>query len=465
MQFEFFVALRYLKAKRRQAVISVITVISVLGVTAGVAALVVALAINNGFREELENRLLGATAHINLLRAAQDGIRNYDALGARLERLPHVVAAAPVLYEQVLVSSRSRAQGVVLKGVDPEREVKVGDLLRRLKEGSLEGLRRSSVAAASVAPPGGQSPPLQKTLPPGEQRSGDQGASSTAAPGRAALPAGTDTSGGDGARATTDPIIIGKDLAKSLGVFVGDTVLVTSPQGYLTPFEVVPKFRHFRVVGIFDSGFYDFDAGWAFTNLGAAQRLFDLPSVASVIEFKIDDVDQAPTVADAIRQAAGPGFETATWMEQNRSLFSALRLERLVTILTIGLIVVVAALNIFVTLAMMVMEKHRDIAVLRSMGARKRQVWAVFALHGVLIGVLGTLAGLLTGYGASWMGDRARLIPLDAEIYALSSVPFHARPGDGVWIALAALAISFVATLYPSLAAAKLDPVEILRYE
>src|SRR5713226_4459727 len=189
MRFELFVALRYLKAKRRQAVISVVTAISVLGVTAGVAALVVALAINNGFREELENRLLGATAHINLLRAAQDGIRNYDALGARLERLPHVMAAAPVLYEQVLVSSRSRAQGVVLKGVDPEREVKVGDLLRRLKEGSLEGLSRSSVAAVSAPLRGGERPPIEKTMPPGERRSGDQRSSSATAPRDAALPA------------------------------------------------------------------------------------------------------------------------------------------------------------------------------------------------------------------------------------------------------------------------------------
>lgn len=248
-------------------------------------------------------------------------------------------------------------------------------------------------------------------------------------------------------------------------MFVGDTVLVTSPQGYLTPLEVVPKFRHFRVVGVFDSGFYDFDATWAFTNLGAAQRLFDLAQVVSVIEFKIDDVYRAPSVAEAIRRAAGPGFETTTWIEQNRSLFSAMRLERLVTILTIGLIVVVAALNIFITLAMMVMEKNRDIAVLRSMGARKQQVWAIFTLHGVLIGAWGTLWGLVTGYGASWLGDRTKLIPLDAEIYALSSVPFHARPWDGVWIALAALSISFLATLYPSLAAARLDPAEILRYE
>jgi lipoprotein-releasing system permease protein len=409
MRFEFFVALRYLKAKRRQAVISVITLISVTGVTAGVCALVVALAINNGFREELEKRLLGATSNINLLRTKNDGIKNYEQLADRLARLPRVAAAAPVLYEEVLISSRSRAQGVVLKGVDPAREVRVGDLLLRLREGSLEGLSRSFPNA--------------------------------------------------------DPIIIGKEMAKSLGVFVGDTVLVTSPQGYLTPLEVVPKFRHFRVVGVFDVGFYDIDAAWAFTNLAAAQRLFDLADVVSVIEFKIGDIYQAPAVAEAIRQAAGPGFETTTWMEQNRSLFSALRLERLVTILTIGLIVVVAALNIFITLAMMVMEKNRDIAVLMSMGARKRQVWAVFTLHGVLIGAVGTLLGLLVGYGASWLADRYKLIPLEADVYALAAVPFHARPWDGAWIALAALTISFLATLYPSLAAAKLNPVEILRYE
>jgi lipoprotein-releasing system permease protein len=409
MRFEFFVALRYLKAKRKQAVISVITLISVIGVTAGVCALVIALAINNGFREELEQRLLGATANINLLRAKNDGIQNYEELTDRLSYLPHVVAAAPVLYEEVLISSRQRAQGVVLKGVDAPREVKVGDLLRRLREGSLEGLSQSFPNA--------------------------------------------------------DPIIMGKELAKSLGVFVGDTVLVTSPQGYLTPLEVVPKYRHFRVVGVFDSGFYDFDATWAFTNLPAAQRLFDLADVVSVIELKIDDIYQAPEVAEAIKQAAGAGFATSTWMEQNRSLFSALRLERLVTILTIGLIVVVAALNIFITLAMMVMEKNRDIAVLMSMGARKRQVWAVFTLHGVLIGAVGTLLGLVLGYGASWLGGHYRLVPLQADIYALPSVPFHAQPWDGVWIALAALTISFVATLYPSLAAAKLNPVEILRYE
>jgi lipoprotein-releasing system permease protein len=434
MRFELFVALRYLKAKRRQAVMSVITLISVIGVTAGVCALVIALAINNGFREELEKRLLGATANINLLRASNDGIKNYDEVAERLSRLPHVVATAPALYEQVLVSSHSRAQGVVLKGVEPEREVRVGDLLTRLRAGSLKEF--------SDVPPGGE-------------------AAATGFDGRSSRGGQAPTT----ATASTDPIVIGKELAKSLGVFVGETVLVTSPQGYLTPLEVVPKFRHFRVVGIFDSGFYDFDATWAFTNLGAAQRLFDLQHVVSVIEVKIDEIYQAEAVAQSIRQAAGPGFETSTWMEQNRSLFSALRLERLVTVLTIGLIVLVAALNIFITLAMMVMEKSRDIAVLMSMGAKKRQVWAVFTLHGVLIGALGTLLGLALGYGASWVADRYKLIPLEPDVYALASVPFHARPSDGIWIALTAVGVSLVATLYPALAAARLDPAEILRYE
>jgi lipoprotein-releasing system permease protein len=409
MRFEFFVALRYLKAKQRQSVISVVTLISIIGVMAGVCALVVALAINNGFQQELEKSLLGATANVNLLRSKNDGIKDYEALAARLGRLPHVAACAPALYGEVLGSFHSRAQGIVLKGIDPQREIHVGDLLLRLREGTLEGLSRTFTDA--------------------------------------------------------DPLILGKELANSLGAYVGDTILITSPQGYLTPLEVVPKFRHFRVVGVFDSGFYDFDATWAFTNLSAAQRLFDLADVVSVIEFKIDNIYRSPEVAEQIREAAGKGFGTTTWMEQNRSLLSALRLERLVTILTIGLIVVVAALNIFITLAMMVMEKNRDIAVLMSMGARKRQVWAVFTLHGLLIGAFGTLLGLILGYGTSWLGGRYKLIPLQADVYALASVPFHARPWDGVWISLAALSISFLATLYPSLAAARLDPVEILRYE
>src|SRR5579875_591862 len=382
MRFALFVALRYLRAKRRQSVISIITVISVLGVAAGVCALIVALAINNGFRQDLEERL---------------------------SRLPHVLAAAPALYEEVLISHQSRSAGIVLKGVDAQKEVHVGDLLRHLKKGTLSSLNETF---------------------PGE-----------------------------------DPIIIGSQLASQLGVFVGDTVLVISPQGNLTPFGIVPKYRHFRVVGIFDSGFYDFDAGWAFTNLDTAQRLFDLRNIVSVIEFKIDDVDLAPEVAETVRQAAGSGFDTTTWIEQNRSLFNALHLERLVTILTIGLIVLVAALNIFITLAMMVMEKNREIAVMMSMGARPGQVWSVFTMHGLMIGIIGTILGLVLGYAGSWMANHYQLIHIPADVYALSYVPFHSRPWDGFWITGMALGVSFLATLYPSLKAARLLPTEILRYE
>lgn len=409
MRFAFFMALRYLKAKRRQSVISIITLISVLGVMAGVCALVVALAINNGFRQDLEQRLLGATANIMLLRTKNDGIVNYNQLTSRLSRLPHVIAAAPVLYEEVLVSSQQKADGIVLKGVEPAEETRVGDLLRRLTSGSLKG--------------------LSETFP------------------------------------NADPIVIGSELAKDLGVKVDDTVLITSPQGYITPLGIVPKYRYFRVVGIFNSGFYDFDSAWAFTNLAAAQRLFDLSNVVSVIEFKIDDVNRAPEVASAIQRAAGKGFDTTTWIEQNHSLFTALHLERLVTFLTIGLIVLVAALNIFITLAMMVMDKNREIAVMISMGARRRQVWGIFTLHGVMIGALGTFLGLVVGYIGSWIANRYQIFHIPADVYALSYVPFHSRPWDGVWIAGLALGVSFLATIYPSLSASKLEPVEILRYE
>jgi lipoprotein-releasing system permease protein len=409
MKFEWFVAMRYLKAKRRQAAISVVTAISVVGVTAGVAALVIALAINNGFRQELQGKLLGATANVNLIRSQNDGIQHYDALTQRLSSLPHVVAAAPALYEKALLSNQQRSDGVVIKGVDVERELKVCDLLQRLTAGSLKG--------------------LSETFP------------------------------------DADPIVIGKELARNLGASVGDSVMITSPQGTLTPFGNVPKYHYFRVVGIFDSGFFDFDAQWAFTNLDAAQRLFDLRNVVSVIEFKLDDVYEADSVAETIQKAAGPGFATTTWVDQNHALFSALKLERLVTILTIGLIVLVAALNIFITLAMMVMDKNRDIAVLKSMGAKNRQIWTVFALHGILIACLGTVLGLILGFGGSWLGEAYQLIPLQADVYGLSYVPFIPRPWDGLWISLAVMAISFLAAFYPSFSAARLDSAEILRYE
>jgi lipoprotein-releasing system permease protein len=261
------------------------------------------------------------------------------------------------------------------------------------------------------------------------------------------------------------PIILGQDMADNLGATVGSVVLVTSPQGELTPFGMVPKYSRFRVAGIFNSGFYDYDSSWAFARLSDAQRLFGLGNLISVIEFKIDDIYQAEQISHAIEAAAGPGFMTTNWMEQNKALFHALRLERLVTFITIGLIVFVAALNILISLIMMVMEKTRDIAVLISMGTRKSQVRNIFIAQGMLIGLIGTAIGLVLGYAISYAGGHYHIISLSPEVYSIDYVPFAPRIADGILVALVAIGVSFIATLYPSWSAARTLPAEALRYE
>ena len=355
MRFELFIATRYLRAKRRQAFIGIITGISIVGVAAGVASLIVALAINNGFRQDLQERLIGSTSHISLLRVADDGIKNWPPLLERLSKQPHVVAAAPAIFEQVLISRGPRARGAVLKGMIPADERKVGDLLNTIKEGS--------AAALDETPAGGEQNSESEMQ---KNSAGEEATESDESP---------DSLAGVHARvAAMPPIILGKDMADNLGATVGSVVLVTSPQGELTPFGMVPKYSRFRVVGIFSSGFYDYDSSWAFTRLSDAQRLFGLGDLISVIEFKIDDIYKADEVSRELEDAAGKGFMTTNWMQQNQALFHALRLERLVTFITIGLIVFVAALNILISLIMMVMEKTKDIAVLMSMGTRKAQV-------------------------------------------------------------------------------------------
>src|SRR5712671_3190457 len=415
MRFELFIASRYLRAKRRQAVIGVITAISVVGVMAGVASLIIALAINNGFRQDLQDRLLGSTANVNLLRVQADGIRNWRELLDRMEKQPHVVAAAPALYEQVLVSRGARATGMVIKGVLPEYENKVSELLKDVKFGTAEALQAQT---------------------DDEKESG-----------------------------STPPIILGKDAADDIGATVGSVVLVTSPQGELTPFGLVPKYIRFKVVGIFKSGFYDYDKSWGFIRLKDAQSLFGLGDVVSVLEFKVDDIYKAGQVGKELEEAAGRGFMSTNWMEQNKALFRALRLERVVTFITIGLIVFVAALNILISLIMMVMEKTRDIAVLMSMGTRTRQVRRIFIAQGMLIGVIGTAAGLILGFGLSWLGGHYHFISLSAEVYSIDYVPFVPRLMDGVIVTMVSLLVSFVATMYPSWSASRIAPAEALRYE
>jgi lipoprotein-releasing system permease protein len=418
MRFELFVAMRYLRAKRRQAVVGVITIISIAGVAAGVASLIIALAITNGMRRDLQDRLLSSTAHVQLMRVASDGIRGWRELTARLEQLPHVKAASPGLYEQVLVSHGARSGGALIEGIVPAQERRVSDLLSSVTLGSAAPLETSAAQPSSGN--GNQAPP---------------------------------------------PIVIGKDLADTIDARVGTTILVTSPQGELTPLGVIPKWQRFRVVGIFHSGFYQYDSSMAFTSLADAQRLFGEPDVVSVISFKVDDLDRADQIGRSIEQAAGPGFLTTNWMEENRPLFRALKLEQIVTFIVIGLIVCVAALNILTALTMMVMEKTRDIAVMMSYGVQPRQVRTIFLLQGLLIGFTGTVLGLIAGYTLSWLGGHYRFIQLSAEVYSIDYLPFAARWTDGLIVAGVSLAVSLLATLYPSSSAARILPAEALRYE
>jgi lipoprotein-releasing system permease protein len=454
MRFELFVATRYLRAKRRQAFIGVITGISILGVAAGVASLIVALAINNGFRQDLQARLLGSTAHISLLRVESDGIRDWRPLLEKLSKQPHVVAAAPAIYEQVLISRGPRARGAVLKGMLPQYERRVSDLLKTVTLGSAAPLEEAPAGTAGA--------------PSGASSAANSNAASTAA-GEGARSTQTespdDLTGVQQRVAAMPPIILGKDLAEEIGATVGSVVLVTSPQGELTPFGMVPKYIRFHVAGIFNSGFFDYDSSWAFIRLSDAQELFGLGDVISVIQFKLDDIYMAGDVARALEQAAGHGFMATSWMEQNKPLFRALRLERVVTFITIGLIVFVAALNILISLIMMVMEKTKDIAVLMSLGTKKAQIRRVFIAQGVLIGVIGTVIGLVLGYAISWAGGHYHFISLSPEVYSIDYVPFAPRLIDGVTVALVSIGISFVATIYPSWSAARILPAEALRYE
>lgn len=261
------------------------------------------------------------------------------------------------------------------------------------------------------------------------------------------------------------PIVLGKEMADNLGATVGSVVQVVSPQGELTPFGTVPKYTRFRVVGIFSSGFFDYDSGWAFVRLSDAQRLFGLGDLISVLEFKIDDLDHADAISQQLEQAAGKGFMATNALRQNSALFKALKTERLITFITIGLIVFVAALNILINLIMMVMEKTKDIAVLMSMGSRRRQVRNVFIAQGVLIGLVGTVIGLILGYAISYIGSHYRVISLSPEVYSIDYVPFAPRWVDGVWVAVFTLLVSFIATLYPSWSASRILPAEALRYE
>ena len=405
MSFEFFVANRYLRARRKEAVISIITAISVIGVAAGVMALIISLAINNGFRSTLQRNLLGATAHVNVMtKEPGGGISGWRELSAKLRTLPHVVTAEPVLYAQVFINGVTNGRGAQLIGVQPDSS----GPLRHLIQGSL------------------------KQLDPAEGLPG---------------------------------IVIGARMQQDLGVALNGRLTVISPQGTMTPFDVHPGYTYFRVVGIFETGFNDVDENWSYTSMKNVQKISSLNDVVNSIELRLDNINLAAQVAKAAERVAGPQYGAVTWEEQNQQIMKALNMERVVTWITIGLIELVAALNIFITLVMMVMEKYRDIAILISMGARQRQIRRIFVTQGLLIGCVGTVIGLVLGYAISYFADKYRLIPLDPQVYALSFMPFEPNWMDGIWVAAAALFVSLCATLYPARNATKIAPAEVLRYE
>jgi len=408
MRFEWFVARRYLRSPNRPAVLRLVTAFSVLGVMAGVATLVIALAMNTGFRETLQDRLLGVTAHISLTRPGSGGIQDYEALATKLSRIPGVTSVTPAVYQTVLMTFGGESRGVVAKGIEPAREEAADEALRKLSTGKLD-------------------------FQP-------------------------DVEG-------IDALLVGQQLADDWRVAPGDYVTLTSPQGRLTPFGLLPRTRRFRVTGIFDSGFYDYDANWCFLKMDAAQALAGASNVVNVLEFRLQNPEAAPGIAREIERQAGMGFATSTWMQQQRALFRALRLEKLVTAIFIGLITLVAGLNILVVLSMTVTDRAKDIAVLRSMGSRSRQLRNVFLLQGFSIGATGTILGLIVGYSFAIIAAKYQLIPLDPQVYAVPYVPFHPSAMDGVWISVVAMGISLLATWVPARAAVKLLPVEILRFE
>jgi lipoprotein-releasing system permease protein len=408
MTFEWLVAMRYLRSPNRPAVLRLVTLLAVIGVMAGVTTLVVALSMNSGFRQAIRDRLLSVTAHVNLKPTGLEGIPDYRQLISRLSGEPGVQSIVPAIYNTVLLSAGSRARGIVLKGVDPELEVKASGALRHMVAG------KANFSADADG-----------------------------------LPA----------------VVIGRILADDLRISAGDYVTLISPQGNLTPLGMMPRPRRFYVAGVFDSGFYDYDANWAFVNLRAAQSLAGIGDVVSLLEVRVKNLDEAPKVASELIRRVGTGYTADTWMDENGALFRALSLEKLVTALFIGLITFVAGLNILVVLTMTVTDRARDIAVLMAMGARRPQVRKIFMMQGLVVSVTGIGAGLVIGYASAWVANHWKLIPLNPEVYAIPYVPFHPNALDAVWIAVAALAISVAATVLPARSASRILPVEILRFE
>jgi len=405
--FELFIAGRYLRAKRKQVMISVISVISVIGVATGVMALVIALAVTNGLRNTTQRTFLAATAHVMVMEKSRGpGIEGWKEIADKLAKLPGVESASPALYDATQVTGTITSLGISIKGLSFAPGGYLPDILVHLKQGSLD-----------------------------------------------AVPSKDGTPG----------ILLGVEAAKQIGAVVGSTVnLLILDQ---TPFGARPSFEPVRVAGLFESGMYNYDNGLAFMALGDVQRVWGYGDIVNSIELNLNDIYQAPEVAKAAEGIIGPGLAATTWQEQNRPILDAFQLERMVAVITIGLIQLVAALNILTTLVMMVMEKHRDIAILMAMGARVGQIRRIFIYKGAIIGGIGIAIGLVFGYGISYLGERYQWLKLDETVYSLKYLPLEANWSDAIWIAGAAMTVSLLATIYPAWSATKITPVESMRYE
>jgi lipoprotein-releasing system permease protein len=411
MPWELHVALRYLTARRKQAFISVISAVAVLGVAVGVMAVLIALGLMTGLQSEIRARILGATAHVSVFRSS-DGASYEDLMGAveKVRRVPGVVGAAPSVYGKGLLTTPGGAAAATLKGIIPAEERTVTEVVDKVIEGS----------AAELAAPAGDGLP---------------------------------------------PVLLGNALAAALNVGVGDVVTLTSPRGRLSPIGLIPNVKKLRVVGLVKTGLYEFDAAWAYLPLEAARRILDEEGRTAHVEVRLADMFAVKAGARAILDRLGSAYLTTDWVEMNQALYSALWIEKVAVGIAIGLIVAVAALNIVATLVLMVMEKHKDIAILISMGASRASIMRVFMLQGTVIGVIGTALGGVLGASACWVLDRFHVVRVPESVYQIAWVPFRLQPVEAALVLAIALLICFVATLYPARGAARLDPAEALRYE
>jgi lipoprotein-releasing system permease protein len=413
--YELFIALRYLRAKRKQVVISVITLIAIAAVAAGVASLIIVLSMMTGFREEFQAKILSGTAHLNLLRKDGHNIENPQEVMQQLSSLPHIRSASPTLYQRVLIQGKKDTDGAILKGVDMNAPRAANEIFQFTTQGDPQAL--------------------------------------------ATLETDTETGAG------IDCIIIGQDLAQAIGLKLGDLATIISPQGHLTPIGMSPRYKDFKVVGLFASGLADYDATWAYISLEAAKRLSGTEEVVQLIQMKVDDVDEVKQIGRQVIQAMGDEYAVQDWQELNAPIYTALSYEKLLSGIALLIVIGIAALNIITVLIMIVMEKQRDIAILKSMGATHRSVMWVFMLQGLMIGVVGLVLGVFSGTAFCSFANARRLIKLPPGAYALDYLPFHVNAGDILIVALVTMAISFISTIYPAWSAARLNPVEGLRYE